>query len=158
MPLKRHCLKVWALLRQLAFCIHFSLTSKRSQTTSEGQLKILSAVKHHDSRAVFCRLNEDLCEFKVHLPPCPLFLSVSPWSYLLWRVFTGEHPGPVWVHSEVPTSWGTAVQVGPGDDGPVHMTDGVLFRKGGGARGKELSVGLWLISCWVILWGVVLLR
>lgn len=90
----------------------------------------------------------DLNSFFLHVL---LFLSVSPWSYLLWRVFTGEHPRPVVVHGEVPTSWGTAVQVGPRDDGLAHMTEGVLFREGGGARGEEILVGFWLISSWVIL-------
>lgn len=80
-------------------------------------------------------------------------------SYLLWRVFAGEHPGPVGIHGQVPTSWRTAVQGGPGDDGPAHMAERVLFREGRrGTRGTELVVDIWLIISWIILWGVVLLR
>ena len=50
-------------------------------------------------------------------------------------MFAGEHPGPVGLHVEVPTVRGAAVQVGPGDDGPARMTEGVLFRESGGAHG-----------------------
>lgn len=70
-------------------------------------------------------------------------LCLSQWTYLIRRVFTGEHPGPVGFHGEVPTTRGTAVQVGPGNDGPAHVAEGVLLREGGRSRGVELLVGLW---------------
>lgn len=73
-------------------------------------------------------------------------------------MFTGEHPGPVRFHSEGPTGRGTAVQVGPRDDGPAHMAEGVFLREGWRARGIRLLKDIWWISSWVILWGVVLLR
>lgn len=41
-------------------------------------------------------------------------------------MLVGEHPGPVGFHIEVPTSRCAAVQGGPRDDGPAHMTDAVL--------------------------------
>lgn len=78
--------------------------------------------------------------------------------YLLWGVFTGEHPGPVGLHGEVPPRRGAAVQAGPGDEGPAHVAEGELFRLGGGAGGEHLVIDLWSLSAWVILQGVVLLR
>lgn len=73
-------------------------------------------------------------------------------------MFICEHPCAVGFHIEVPTSWGTAVEVGPRDGGPVHMAVGKLFRESGRSRGTELTVGLRLTGSWVILLGVVLLR
>lgn len=78
--------------------------------------------------------------------------------YLVCRVITGEYAGPVGFHIQVPTSRVAAVEVGPGDAGPVHVAESKFLRESGRSRGMELSVGLRVIGSWVIFLGVVLLR
>lgn len=72
-------------------------------------------------------------------------------------MLVGEHPGPVGFHAEVPPGRRAAVQVGPGDGGPGHVTEAVLFREGGRPRGEQVLGRLWMVSGRVVLRGVVLL-
>lgn len=89
-----------------------------------------------------------------------MFVREARWdletsTHLLWRVFTGEDPGPAGVHGEVPAGRSAAVQAGPGDNGPAHVTKRILFGEGVRARGEKL---LGFLSSWKVLLGVVLLR
>lgn len=94
-----------------------------------------------------------------HLPSChPLPLLAEPCSYLLLGVFASEDPGTIGVHSEVPARRATAVQVSPGDDGPVDVAEGVLlWESGRGHKGRLLLEIRW-VSGQIVLWRIVLFR
>lgn len=152
-------------------CLSFSLNSIFSHTSytppwiiaqlewrqNKSQITLIYWVSKQSSWELCWNVFEDVSS---HFQTFCRIINLNPdWADLIWRVFTGEHPRPIFLHSEVPTSRGVAVQVGPGDYGPDHMAEAVVFWDWGWRScGMGVPIALWWICRRVILWGVVLLR